>query len=113
MNKKHKNLPVYLMLITGAVTGIITYLLQYEGKTALLILLGVLLFFYIAGSLFAGLINRFEKEQDEKERKRLEEEGKVLEKERAAKEAADEKDNKDDKEESPDEEDSVKDAGEQ
>lgn len=83
MNKKLKMLPVYLMLITGAVTGVITYILHYEGKTALLILLGVLLFFYIAGSLFAGLIGRFEKEQDEKERKRLEEEGKVLEKERA------------------------------
>lgn len=80
MNKNLKMIPVYLMLITGAVTGIVTYTLHYEGKTALLILLGVLLFFYITGSMFVHLIYRFEKEQDEKEKKRLEEEGKVVEK---------------------------------
>lgn len=80
MSKNLKMLPIYLMLITGAVTSIITYMLHYEGKTALLILLGVLLFFYIMGSMLAGLINRFEKEQEEAERARIEEEGKVLEK---------------------------------
>ena len=104
MNKKLKMLPIYLMLIAGAVTSIITFMLHYEGKTALLILLGVLLFFYIAGSLFASLINRFEKEQEEQERIQKEEEGKVLAKklaEMAEQEAA------------ANEENSVKDAGEQ
>lgn len=104
MNKKLKVLPLYLMLIAGAVTSIITFMLHYEGKTALLILLGVLLFFYIAGSLFASLINRFEKEQEEQERIQKEEEGKVLAKklaEMAEQEAA------------ANEENSVKDAGEQ
>lgn len=81
MNKDLKMLPVVLMLVAGAATGIITYVLNYESKTALLILLGVLLFFYIAGSLFRNLILRFEKEQDEKEKARLEAEGKVVEKE--------------------------------
>ena len=104
MNKDLKMLPACLMLIAGATTGIITYTLHYEGKTALLILLGVLLFFYIAGSLFASLINRFEKEQEEQERIQKEEEGKVLAKklaEMAEQEAA------------ANEENSVKDAGEQ
>ena len=80
MNKKLKVLPLYLMLIAGAVTSIITFMLHYEGKTALLILLGVLLFFYIAGCLFRSMILRFEKEQEEKERARMDEEGKVVEK---------------------------------
>ena len=104
MDRKLKSLPLILMLIAGAVTSIITYILHYEGKTALLILLGVLLFFYIAGSLFASLINRFEKEQEEQERIQKEEEGKVLAKklaEMAEQEAA------------ANEENSVKDAGEQ
>lgn len=102
MSKSLKMLPIYLMLITGAITSIITYTLHYEGKTALLILLGVLLFFYITGSLLASLIYRFEKEQDEKEKARLEEEGKVLEKEPSQ-----------DGENETADEDSVKDAGEQ
>lgn len=104
MNKKLKVLPLYLMLIAGAVTSIITFMLHYEGKTALLILLGVLLFFYVVGSMFASLIDRFEKEQEELERARKEEEGKVLAKklaEMAEKEAAEKEEN------------SVKDAGEQ
>ncbi len=104
MNKNLKMLPIYIMLITGAVTSIITYMLHYEGKTALLILLGVLLFFYIAGSMFASLINRFEKEQEEKERARIEEEGKVL-----AKQLAEMNEEK----ETANDENSVKDAGEQ
>ena len=39
MDRKLKMLPVVFMLVAGAITGIITYLLQYEGKNALLILL--------------------------------------------------------------------------
>lgn len=104
MNKRLKMFPVVLMLSTGAITGIITYTLHYEGRTALLIMLGVLLFFYITGSLLAYLINRFEKEQDEKERKRLDEEGKVREKElaeQAAREAMEEKKEKEDPSDAP------------
>ena len=104
MNKNLKMLPIYLMLITEAVTSIITYMMHYEGKTALLILLGVLLFFYIAGSMLASLINRFEKEQEEKERARLDEEGKVVEKEISQ---------DGEKPETANDENSVKDAGEQ
>lgn len=81
MGKKLKQLPVIIMLIAGATTGVITYALNYEGKTALLILLGVLLFFYIAGSLFSNMLMRFEKEVEEKELAYVDEEGKVVEKE--------------------------------
>ena len=103
MNKDLKMLPVCLMLIAGATTGIITYTLHYEGKTALLILLGVLLFFYIAGCLFRSMILRFEKEQEEKERARMDEEGKVVEKNAEAAEQNSETEAEND----------VKDAGEQ
>ena len=67
------------MLIAGAVTGIITYILQYEGKNALLILLVVLLLFYIIGFFFRNMIWKFEDELARKEKERAEE-GKVLEK---------------------------------
>lgn len=90
MNQKLKMLPVLIMLAAGAVTSIITYALHYESKTALLILLGVLLFFYIAGSLLRKLIIRFEKEVEAKEKERLEEEGKVVEKDKEAAEASSE-----------------------
>ncbi len=99
MNRKLKMLPVVFMLIAGAVTGIITYILQYEGKTALFILLAVLLSFYIIGFFFRKMIWKFEDEVVRKEKERLEE-GQVLEK---GAEAATEKDT----------ENSVKDAGEQ
>jgi len=79
MNRKLKILPVVIMLIAGAVTGVITYILQYEGKTALLILLAVLLLFYIIGFFFRKMIWHFEDEIIRKEKERLEE-GKVLEK---------------------------------
>ncbi len=79
MNKKLKMLPLVFMLTAGAATSIITYILNYEGKTALLILLAVLLLFYVFGLLFQKLIYRFEQEQEELEKMRLEEEGKVVE----------------------------------
>lgn len=106
MDKKLKMVPVILMLIAGATTSVITYALNYEGKTALLILLGVLLFFYIAGSLFCNMLIRFEKEQAEKEHAYIDAEGKVVEKEPGS----------DQEEESASQtasENNVKDAGEQ
>ena len=84
MKQRLKSLPIVLMLATGAVTSIMTYLMNYDGKTALLILLGVLLFFYVAGTLFKNMLVRFEKEQIEKEHAYVDEEGKVVEKEPGA-----------------------------
>lgn len=102
MDGKLKKLPVIFMLVAGAVTGIFTYVLQYEGKTALLILLAVLLLFYGIGYFFYRMLLRFEEDISEKQRMRLEE-GKVLEK------SAEGTEGKEDKEA----EDGVKDAGEQ
>lgn len=99
MDRKLKMMPVVFMLTAGAITGIITYILQYEGKTALIIMLAVLLLFYIIGFSFRKMIWRFEDEVKRKEKERLEE-GKVLEK---STEAASEKEA----------EGGVKDAGEQ
>jgi len=79
MDRKLKMLPVVFMLSAGAVTGIITYILQYEGKTALIILLAVLLLFYLIGFYFRKMIWKFEDDVERKEKERLEE-GKVLEK---------------------------------
>ncbi len=79
MKQKLKMLPVIFMLVAGAVTSIITYSLKYEGKTALFVLLAVLLLFYILGLLFRNMIWRFEDEVNQKEKESLEE-GKVLEK---------------------------------
>lgn len=99
MDRKLKMLPVVFMLIAGAITGIITYFLQYEGKNALLILLVVLLLFYGIGFFFRKMIWQFEDEVVRKEKERAEE-GKVLEK---IMEAQAQKDT----------ENSVKDAGDQ
>ena len=99
MDRKLKMLPVVFMLTAGAITGIITYILQYEGKTALIILLAVLLLFYIIGFNFRKMIWHFEDEVKRKEKERLEE-GQVLEK------SADTASDKDG-------ENGVKDAGEQ
>lgn len=79
MDRKLKMMPVVFMLTAGAITGIITYILQYEGKTALLILLAVLLLFYVIGFLFRKMIWGFEDEIAKKEKVRHEE-GKVFEK---------------------------------
>ena len=100
MDRKLKTLPLVFMLIAGAVTSIITYILHYEGKTALLILLAVLLLFYVIGLLFQKMIYRFEDENAKAEKARLEEEGKVVEK--GAEQLAEKET-----------ENSVKDAGEQ
>ena len=84
--KKMKNIPFLLMLSAGSITSIMTYILQYEIKTALLVLLSVLLVFYCLGLLLINIIISFDK-KNEKERKTKElEEGVVLEKEETAEE---------------------------
>lgn len=107
MSKRLKMLPAFLMLSAGAVTSIITYMLHYEGKTALTILLGVLLLFYVLGKLFQNMIFRFEQQNAEEERKKKkeEEEGTVVEKDADG--------NPIPKKDSEEEQNGVKDAGEQ
>ena len=75
MNRK--NLPMLLMLLAGAITCIITFIRDYAMVEKLGILFGVLVLFYLLGSILVWTLNYFDM-QNEKKRK---EEGEVIEKE--------------------------------
>lgn len=81
-----KNIPFLLMLSAGSITSIMTYIFQYEIKTALLVLLSVLLVFYCLGLLLVNVIISFDKKNEEERKARELEEGVVLEKEETAEE---------------------------
>lgn len=80
MSNKLRLLPTFIMLVAGAFTSVITYVVHYETKTALIILLCVLLGFYILGVILQKMIYSFEKANEPKEEEETEEEGKVVEK---------------------------------
>ena len=80
MSTKLKLLPVLIMLLAGAITSVITYILKYETSTMLWILAGVLLLFYILGTIVQKIIHRFEEQIEEEEEQRAREEGVVVEK---------------------------------
>lgn len=84
--KKMKNIPFIFMLIAGSITSIMTYIFQYEIKTALLVLLSVLLVFYCFGLLLVNVIISFDKKNEEERKAKELEEGVVLEKEETAEE---------------------------
>lgn len=75
--KKRKLIPPFVMLSAGAVISITMFVLHYDVKDMLIILLCVLIAFYIAGELVKWMFDRFEAQIVEK---RLEE-GEVIEKE--------------------------------
>ena len=81
-----KNIPFILMLSAGSITSIMTYIFQYEIKTALLVLLSVLLVFYCLGLLLINVIISFDKKNEEERKAKELEEGVVLEKEETAEE---------------------------
>lgn len=85
-HKKMKNIPFILMLSAGSITSIMTYIFQYEIKTALLVLLSVLLVFYCFGLLLVNVIISFDKKNEEEQRAKELEEGVVLEKDETAEE---------------------------
>lgn len=62
---KRKLIPPFLMLFAGAVSSIIMVVLQYETKSMLMILIGILIGFYIMGSLFKWMLDIFEKQNEE------------------------------------------------
>lgn len=64
-NTRLKLFPLMLMLIAGSITSIMTYHFQYELKTALLVLLSVLLVFYIMGLILVSTIENFDKKNEE------------------------------------------------
>lgn len=81
---KTKQLPLLIMLLAGAAVSISTKLMGYELETALWILLGTLVVFYIMGCLMKRTIDSFEKELEataaEQENAAVSEEGEVIEK---------------------------------
>lgn len=81
MKDKKNIFPLILMLVAGALTGIMAYLSNYEIKEFLLILLLVMLCFYIVGLIILKVLAAFEKKNLEELEKQKAEEGIVVEKE--------------------------------
>ena len=79
-SKRMKMFPLILMLVAGSITSVMTYYFQYEIKTALLVLLSVLLVFYCIGLLFINVIVSFDKKNEEERKAKEQEEGVVVEK---------------------------------
>jgi flagellar biosynthesis/type III secretory pathway M-ring protein FliF/YscJ len=84
MSTKLKLLPAFVMLLAGAFTSIITFVIGYTLKSALIILLFVLVMFYILGLVLQKLIVKFEEANKPKDEEKEEEkpplEGTVVEK---------------------------------
>ena len=89
-SKKMKMFPLILMLVAGSFTSIMTYYFQYEIKTALLVLLSVLLVFYCLGLLLINVIASFDKKNEEERKAKEQEEGVVVEKNNIQEESVEE-----------------------
>lgn len=74
---KKKQLPLVIMLIAGAITSILTYMMDYPIKDMLLSVFIVLLIFYGLGSILKYVLDSFERQNREAALK----EGEVIEKE--------------------------------
>lgn len=85
MNRKY--IPLFLMLVAGAVTTIITFIRQYSVIDKLVSLLVVLLIFLFLGNVLRYTLDYFDKENE----KKALEEGEVIEKEGESEEEAKEK----------------------
>lgn len=62
-----RKLPLILMLIAGLVTVILTYLWNYTIPRKLACVFFVMLIFYLIGSVILWVLNRFEKEIEERQ----------------------------------------------
>ena len=89
-SKRMKMFPLILMLVAGSITSVMTYYFQYEIKTALLVLLSVLLIFYLLGLLLINVIVSFDKKNEEERKAKEQEEGIVLEKDSMQEEISEE-----------------------
>lgn len=76
---RRKWIPPFLMLFAGAVSSIIMFLLHYETKSMLMILIGVLVGFYIVGCLFKWMLDVFERQNEEKAAEEVENEAEQAE----------------------------------
>ena len=92
--KKDKLFAPFLMLLAAAVASIIMFEGNYDTTELLTILLCVMIFFYVLGSLIQKKVHSFVKEikeREEKEAKEAADEGEVIEKEAASEETVREK----------------------
>ena len=64
MNRK--NMPLLLMLIAGACTWIVTLVRSYSLLASLVALFTVMLLFYCLGSVIRLLLDRFDRQNEEK-----------------------------------------------
>lgn len=64
MNRK--NMPLLLMLVAGACTCIITLVRSYSVLASLVALFAVMLLFYCMGSAIRLLLDRFDRQNEEK-----------------------------------------------
>ncbi|MBD5540482.1 MAG: hypothetical protein HDR00_04705 [Lachnospiraceae bacterium] len=77
---KRKLIPIFLMLVAGAVASIIAYIRDYELTRMLWTLLAALIVFYLLGTVLKKVLDLFDdqiKKADEEKRN----EGSVIEKE--------------------------------
>lgn len=66
MNRK--NLPLLLMLVAGAVTCIITYIMDYSMVAKLVSLFVVFVIFYFFGCLLKWTLDSFDRQNEEKKK---------------------------------------------
>ena len=74
MNRK--NMPLLLMLIAGACTWIVTLVRSYSLLASLVALFTVMLLFYCLGSVIRLLLDRFDRQNEEKAMSKLKENAK-------------------------------------
>ena len=98
MNKRYAMMPIVIMLIAGGIAGLMTLYFRYEAIESMWIILGSLVLFYMLGRALRRVILLFEQQIAEEEAKRLEEEGKVVEKKGAGENASDGESDKEEEE---------------
>lgn len=76
---KRRMIPIFLMLVAGAITSIITYIKDYELTRMLWTLLGALVVFYVLGVVVQKTLNLFDEQIEEAEKKAKEAEIKEAE----------------------------------
>ena len=74
---KRQQIPVLLMLVAGAITSLTVYFRDLGLKTMLIALLATLVIFYFLGTIIKMIFDAV----DEKNEKRVSDEGEVIEKE--------------------------------
>lgn len=87
MRKKIQMIPTILMLMAGAITSIICYILKYEVMAMLLVLIAVMVLFYMLGDVIRFCFLKYvyppEKTENEETEGEVSDEGAVIEKETA------------------------------